>query len=359
MATEATEEQVENYQKNLDEAIRRYARAMGYLQNPPEVAVGQTPKELIWTRNKAKLYHYIPTTENRYPVPVLIVYALINKPYVLDLRPGASLIEYLVQQGYEVYLLDWGTPGLEDRYMRLEDYVLDYLPRAVRHVLRHAGASNLSLVGYCLGATLSVCYAALHPEAPVKNLVLMAAPLDFSEKGLLRTWLDPEYFNVDIIADAYGLIPAEFIDFGSKMLKPLNNFVLTYTNLFDKILDDRAVESWLSMHKWVNDGVPFPGEAFKQWIKDFYRDNKLVRGQLTARGRRIDLSQIRANLLNIIADRDHITLPSQSKPVMGLVSSPDKEQIILPGGHVGLVVGRNATKHLWPALDNWLSQRSG
>lgn len=358
MATEATEALAQKYQEELDRAIKRYSRALGYLQSPPEVAVGQSPKEVIWTRNKARLYHYLPTTGKRYDIPLLIIYALINKPYVLDLRPGSSLVEYLVGQGYEVYLLDWRTPGPEDHRMRLEDYVLEYLPRAVKHVLRHAGAEQITLLGYCLGAVLTVCYAALHPDAPVRNLVLMAAPVDFSEKGLLRTWLDPEYFDVDRIAEAYGNIPPEVIDFGSKMLKPLNNFVLTYTGFWDKLWDDRAVESWLSMNKWVNDGVPFPGEAFKQWVKDFYQENKLAKGELFMRGQRVDLSKIRANLLNIIADKDHIALPSQSKPVMDLVSSPDKQQIILPGGHVGLIVGRNATKGLWPSLNSWLAARS-
>jgi len=359
MTTETSNEAVaQQYQEELDRTIKRYTRAMGYAENMPEVPVGQSPKEVVWTRNKAKLYHYLPSTGKKYDVPLLIIYALINKPYVMDLRPGSSLIEYLVGQGYEIYLLDWGTPGPEDRHLKLDDYILDYIPRAVKHTLQHSGAKEISLLGYCIGAALTVSFAALHTEMPIKNIVLMAAPLDFSEKGLLRGWLDPEYYNVDQLVNAYGLIPAEMVDFGSKMLKPMNNFVLTYTNFWDKLWDDRAVESWLSMNKWVNDGVPFAGEAFRQWVKECYLGNKLTTNQLVLRGRTVDLSQIKASLLNIIADKDHIALPSQSKPIMNLVSSEDKEQIILPGGHVGLVVGRGATKNLWPALNKWLSTRS-
>ncbi len=359
MTTE-TEDLAKQYQEEIDHSVKRYARAMGYMEKPPEIPVGQSPKEIVWTRNKAKLYHYIPTLppEKRHNVPLLLIYALINKPYIMDLRPGASLIEYLVGQGFDVYMIDWGMPGPEDRNMRLDDYIFDYIPRAVKHTLRHSGAQEVSLLGYCIGATLTACFAALHSDYPIKNMVLMAAPLDFSERGLLRTWLDPEYYNVDQIADAYGLVPAEFVDFGSKMLKPLNNFVLTYNNFWDKLWDERAVESWLSMNKWVNDGVPFVGGAFKQWIKEFYLGNKLTTGQLVLRGKQVDLQQIKANLLNIIADKDHIALPSQSKPIMDLVGSPDKEQMILPGGHVGLVVGRGATKNLWPALGRWLAARS-
>jgi len=144
MTTETSNEAVaQQYQEELDRTIKRYTRAMGYAENMPEVPVGQSPKEVVWTRNKAKLYHYLPSTGKKYDVPLLIIYALINKPYVMDLRPGSSLIEYLVGQGYEIYLLDWGTPGPEDRHLKLDDYILDYIPRAVKHTLQHSGQKKL------------------------------------------------------------------------------------------------------------------------------------------------------------------------------------------------------------------------
>ncbi len=353
-------EMAQRYQEEMEKALKRYNKAMGMMTNPPEVTVGQSPKEVIWTRNKAKLYHYLPSekAKQRYATPLLIIYALINRPYVLDLRPGASLIEYLVGQGYEIYLLDWGTPGPEDANTAIDDYVLEYIPRAVKHVLRHSKAKEISMLGYCIGAALTTCFVATHPDLPIRNMVLMAAPLDFTEKGLFNKWLDPETFNVAQVVQAYGNMPGEMIDFGSKLLKPVPNFVATYTGAFDKLWDDRAVESWLSMQKWVNDGIPFCGAAFKQWISEFYHQNKLTKGELVLRGVPVTLGNIKANLLNIIAEHDHIALPAGSKPIMNLVGSQDKEQIILPAGHVGLVVGRSASKQLWPALDKWLSSRS-
>ncbi|HEX2912198.1 MAG TPA: class III poly(R)-hydroxyalkanoic acid synthase subunit PhaC [Chloroflexia bacterium] len=350
----------QRYQHELELALKRYTKAMGLLTNPPEVAVGQSPKEVIWTRNKARLYHYLPSPKapKKHAVPLLFVYALINKPYVLDLRPGASLIQFLLERGYEIYLLDWGVPGPEDSNLTVDDYVLDYIPRAVKHTLRHAGAKELSILGYCLGGTLLTAFAALHPEMPIKNLIMMAAPLDFASCGLFQKWLDPKHFNVDQVIKAYGNMPAEIIDFGTKLLKPYPNFIGTYVGAFDKLWDDRAVESWLSMQKWVNDGVPFAGAAFKQWIKDFYQENKLTTNRLVLRGRQVKLENIKANLLVIVAQHDHIALPEQSKPLLDLVSSPDKELLVLPAGHVGLVVGRSASKGLWPALDKWLGARS-
>lgn len=355
-----SEELAKQYQEEVDKAVKRYNKAIELMTNPPEVAVGQSPKEVIWTRNKAKLYHYLPSdkAEKRYPVPLLFIYALINKPYVLDLRPGASLIEYLVSQGFEIYLLDWGTPGPEDANITIDDYVMDYMPRAVKHTLRHSKAKEISILGYCIGAALTTCFVATHPELPIRNMILMAAPLDFTEKGLFNVWLDPQYFNVNQVVQAYGNIPGEMIDFGSKLLKPYPNFIGTYVGAFDKLWDNRAVESWLSMQKWVNDGVPFCGAAFKQWVVDFYQHNKLTRGELKLAGQPVKLSNIKANLLNIIALQDHIAPPAQSRPIMDLVGSPDKEQILLPAGHVGLVVGRSASKGLWPALEKWLEARS-
>ena len=356
-----SEEMARQYQEEMEKAVKRYQKAYELLTNPPEVVVGQSPKETIWTRNKAKLYHYLPSDKAtvRHPVPLLLVYALINKPYVMDLRPGASLIEYLVGQGFEVYLLDWGTPGPEDAGITIDDYVLDYLPRAVRKVLRHAGSKEISVMGYCIGAVLTSCFVALHQQdLPIRNMILMAGPIDFTACGLFKQWLDPEYFNVNKVIEAYGNMPAEMIDFGSKLLKPVPNFVGTYTGAFDKLWDDKAVESWLTMNKWVNDGIPFAGAAFKQWIKEFYQENKLTRGELKLRGRSVLLSNITANLLTIVASQDHIALPEQSKPVMDLVSSADKELLVLPAGHVGLMVGRSASKGLWPALNGWLAARS-
>jgi len=357
----SSEELAKRYQEEMDHALKRYNKAISLMTNPPEIKTGQTPRELIWTRNKAKLYHYFPTQtpKQHFAVPIFFIYALINRPYVVDLRPGASLIEFLANEGHEVYLLDWGDPGPEDAGNDLDTYVMDYLPRAAKHVLRHSGAKELTVYGYCIGAALTAMFVSMFtPEIPFRNMILMAAPIDFSEQGLFNIWLDPKNFNVNQLLEAYGNMPNFMIDFGSRLLKPVPNFVSTYTGAFDRLWDDRAIESWLSMQKWVNDGVDFPGAAFKQWVTEFYQQNKLSQGKFKLRGKPCLLSNIKANVFNIIADQDHISLPSQSKVIMDLVSSTDKEQIILHAGHVGLVVGRSASKGLWPALERWLEPRS-
>lgn len=343
----------------LDEAFEKYTTGMRIILEGARAETGQTPKEVIWTRNKATLYHYEPAVEKRYRIPLLMVYALINRPYVLDLMPGNSFVEFLVGQGFDVYMLDWGIPGDEDKDLSFEHYVLDYIPRAVAKVLRASHANELSLLGYCMGGTMTAMYAALRPEA-LKNLILLTAPIDFtpSNIGLYGLWTSDKYLDPDRVADAFGNIPGDFIDTGNRMLKPITNYVGTYVTMWDRIMQDKSMDTWLAMNKWVNDGIPFPGAAFRQWIREFYQQNKLVKGEICLRGRRVDLANITCSVLNIAGKKDHICTLSQAEATMRLVSSEDKEFFVLDAGHVGLLTGSDAKKHLWPKVREWLSARS-
>jgi polyhydroxyalkanoate synthase subunit PhaC len=338
----------------------RYSAGMRVVVEGAQADTGRTPKEVVWTKNKAKLYRYQPSVEKKHPIPILMVYALINRPYVLDLLPGNSFIEYLTDQGFDVYLLDWGIPGDEDKEIDFEHLILDYLPRAVKKVLRTSGADELTMLGYCMGGTMSTMYASLFPEK-LKNLILLTAPVSFprEEMGTYSLFTSQKNLDPDLLADAFGNIPGELIDTGNRMLKPVTNYVGTYVNMWERIFEDKPMETWLAMNKWVNDGPPFPGAAFKTWIKDFYQQDKLVKGEIKLRGRRVDLSNIETPLLSIAGRKDHICLLPQAEATMDLVSSEDKEFFVLDAGHVGLMTGRGAKKGLWPKVVSWLETRSG
>src|SRR5713226_8668661 len=214
---------------DLESALKKYRTGMQIILEGAKAETGQTPKEVIWTKNKAKLYRYEPAIEKRYPVPILLVYALINRPYVLDLVPGNSLVEYLVKQGFDVYLIDWGVPGDEDASLAFEHFVLDYLARAVKQVLRTSRAQQFTLLGYCLGGTMSAMYAALFPGKPLRNLVLLTAPIDFTpdETGLYGLWTSAKYLNPDRLVEAFGNVPGELIDTANRMVKPVTNYIGT------------------------------------------------------------------------------------------------------------------------------------
>lgn len=347
---------IDQFRAELEKNWRRSEAIVQYAIRPGSPQVGRTPKEVVWTYNKAKLYRYHQPAQT-HATPLFLTYALINKPYILDLTPGNSLVEYLVGQGYDVFMLDWGVPGEEDAELRLDDYVLEYLHRAARQVLKHAGTEQLSLLGYCQGGTLATMYAALHPEV-VKNLILLTTPIDFADAGMYTTWLDPKHFDVDRLADVVGLVPAQMMDLGAKMLKPMQNFYGPYMTLLDRLDDETFVEGWRVMDHWVNDGVPFAGEAYRQWVKEFYQGNKLIKDALTLGGRPVRLGAIQANLLNVYAELDHICQPCQSKPLMDKVTMADKTLLPVKAGHVGVVAGRAARKNFFPKLDEWLAARS-
>jgi polyhydroxyalkanoate synthase subunit PhaC len=327
-----------------------------------KAAIAQTPKELIWTLNKAKLYRYVPVVpkEKRHPVPLLLVFALMNRPYILDLRPGHSFVEFMVSRGYDVYLLDWGVPGPEDKNLKFDDYTMEYMPRAIRKMKSISGSEEFSLLGWCIGAILTTIYAALRPDEGLRNMVLLTAPLAFSDKEHLTfaRWTEEKYFDIDKILAAFGNMPGEMIDYGAKALKPVENYISNYLKLWDNLDNPQVVEAWHSMNTWVTDNIPLAGGAFRQLIVDLYRNDRLMKGELMIGGQRVDLSKLRANLLTVIAKGDHITPPCQSEPLLSKVSSKDKEAYHIPGGHIGIMAGSGAHKHTWPHIDAWLGKRS-
>ncbi len=345
---------------DVENTYKNYMQAMHILLEGAKAETGRTPKEVIWTKNKARLYHYQPSLEKRFPVPILLIYALINRPYVMDLMPGNSFVEYLSNQGFDVYMLDWGTPGDEDKDLTFENYVLDYIHRAVKKVLRNSHAEELTILGFCMGGTMSAMYASLFPGKPLKNLILLTAPTDFTPDtmGLYGLMTSEKYLNPDLLAEAFGNVPGELVDTGNRLTRPVPNYIGTYVTMWDRVMHGKPMETWLAMNKWVNDGVPFAGAAFKQWIRDFYQHNKLVKGEMKLRGQRVDLSNITCPVLNIAGTKDHICTLPQAEATMSLISSQDKELYVLDAGHIGLLTGSDAKKNLWPKMRSWLETRS-
>jgi polyhydroxyalkanoate synthase subunit PhaC len=341
----------------LEERLRIVNKVM-----TTKAAIAQTPKELVWTLNKAKLYRYIPVVppQERHAVPLLLVFALMNRPYILDLRPGHSFVEFMVSRGYDVFLLDWGAPGAEDKNLKFDDYAMEYMPRAIRKLKAITGAEEFSMLGWCIGAILTTIYAALRPDDGLRNLMLLTAPLDFSNKQELTfaRWTDEKYFDVEKVLAAFGNMPGEMIDYGAKALKPVENYIVNFMKLWDNLDNPQVIESWHSMNTWVTDNIPLAGGAFRQLIVDLYRNDRLMKGELMIRGQRVDLSRLRANLLTVIAEGDHITPPCQSEAVLTKVGSSDKELFRVPGGHIGIMAGSGAHKRTWPHIDAWLGSRS-
>jgi len=347
----------------VDRAVRFPVNALEYtntLLTTEDAVVGATPRDVVWTHRQTTLYRY-RSPNRRYEVPLLLVFALINRPEVFDLRPGSSLVEYLIGEGYDVFLVDWGYPDEEDADMGLDEYVCDELEWAVRETLRASGAEELSLMGWCIGATLCAMYCGLdrgEERAPVKNLALLTMPID-GRASNYANWVGDENFDIDGVSELWGSVPGSAIDFANKLMKPVTNFWTTYRRLWEGVQDGTARrEAYQSMAKWVADNPMFPGRAWSQWIRLMYRDGALVRGTVRLRDKSVDLRRIDQNVLVITAGADHIAPRPGTMPFFDLISSEDVEHFDRPGGHIGLVAGSAARKGLWPAIAEWLAKRS-
>jgi poly[(R)-3-hydroxyalkanoate] polymerase subunit PhaC len=340
----------------VERAIQRNIKGLEYLASPAPV-LGSTPKDLIHKRGTLNLYHYRPLAEEIYRVPVLMVMATTNRGYIFDLAPGQSLVEFLLEQGYDVYLMDWSPPRPEERHLRLEDYTLDFIPDCVRRVGEDCGEADVTLLGYCMGGVLSVIYAALHPGPPLKNLACFTTPIDFSRMGLFAKWAHRDFFDVDRLVDALGNVPSELIFTSFEMLRPATR-TAGQIKLWENLANDEFVRSHRMFERWSTDTLPLAGEYFRQTTKELMWRNGLVTNQLRLGGRRAELANIRVPVLHAVAEHDHIVPYEAAKPLIARVGSADKQEIVLKGGHVSVVAGPNAVKRLWPRLDAWLGERS-
>ena len=337
----------------------RAMKALSIMLNPPHVDVGTTPSVVVHTEDKLRLLHYLPLKEGG-PAspPVLVVYALINRPYILDLQPDRSVVRALLERGHDVYLIDWGSPSAGDSSLTLADYVDGYIDRCVGAVLERSGVPRLTLFGYCMGGTLSVMYAALHPEN-VRNLVIMAAPVDAdTDDGLLHIWSRREWYDADKIVDTLGNVPADFMNLGYNILDPLLNNVGKLVHLTEIVDNDDAVANYLRMEKWVADGIPMAGETFRQFLKDIYQENRLIKNRMRLGDRTVDLRAIDMPLLLVMGSRDHLVPPAATRPLLEAVASTDKESKEIEAGHIGISVGGRAHRELWPAVSEWIMNRS-
>jgi polyhydroxyalkanoate synthase len=338
--------------------LRRLSRLPSVWERAQQIKKGATPSEVVYEEDRLKLLHYPTATPPRHATPLLFVFALVNRPYILDLKPGRSVVSHFVERGFDTYLVDWGVPTHADRHLTLDDYVNGYLLNIVDHLRERTGAPQVSLLGYCMGGTMSSMFTALHPDR-VKNLLLLAAGIDFATRdGLLNLWTDPKYFDVDRFIDAFGNCPADFLQSSFLLLKPVQNLLQKPIDFFEKIEDDKYIEDFLTMETWLNDNIPVAGEVFREFVKYLYQQNLLVQNRLPVGKHIVNLKRITCPILNIMARSDDLVPCAQSMPFNDLVGSTDRKSVLVQAGHIGLAVGGKAQKEVWPEACQWLAERS-
>lgn len=343
--------------KQLTQAVDTQRAAIAALEEEMVRETAVTPRELIHARGTLRLYHYLPQTDDVYRVPLLIVMSLVSKPYIFDLTPGQSFIEHLVRAGFDVYLVDWGTPRQEHRTLGIDDYVADLLPECVGQVQAHSGEDDVTLVGYCLGGIFTTLYAARENRGPLKNLLLIATPVNGEGMVMQRKLLMAQGLDPDLLVDTLGNIPSAMIEGAFQMLRPLQK-ASGQATLLNNLHDPAFVKAHLRIVRWGADALPFPGEAFRQLARDFVLDNRIVKGELAVRGVVCDLGRIRVPLLHVVAAHDHVVPAAASADLVRLAGSKDKQELVIKGGHVSLVAGVGAVTRTWPRIVEWLESRS-
>lgn len=340
----------------FERAMQRNIKGATYFASPAPV-LGASPKDLLIRRGTMNLHRYRPMSDEVYRVPLLLVMATTNRGYIFDMVPGQSLVEFLLKAGFDVFMLDWNPPRADEKGLRLEDYVLDFLPSVVDKVLEETGEPDLTVVGYCFGGVLSVLWAALHPEPPLKNLACFTTPVDFSAMEMFQAWADRRFFDVDRLVDSFGNCPPDMLYAAFDMLRP-GARIAGNIRLMDNLWNDEFVKSFRMFDRWAADMLPLAGEYFRETTKALMWENRLKTGTMDVAGRPIDLSNIAVPFLHVVAEHDHIVPRAASAPLIGMVGSADKEEVVMKGGHVSLVAGGNAVRRLWPKLDVWLRERS-
>jgi polyhydroxyalkanoate synthase len=342
--------------EEAEKARTRAEKASEVLLGPLETEIATTPCDIVYEEDRIKLKHYKPATKIQLKRPLLLVYALINRETMLDLQPGKSVVQNFLQEGIDLYMIDWGYPTRKDRYLTIDDHVNGYINNAVDFILKKHNLDKINLMGICMGGTFCVIYSALHPEK-VQNLVTTVTPTHFdTDQGLLHIWMKD--MDVDQIVDTYGNIPGDIMNLGFLLLNPARLMIDKYVGFLENMDNKKFVENFVRMEKWIFDSPDVPGETFRQFVRDCYQKNLLIQSKMEVGGHRVDLKKITMPLLNYYGKYDHLVPPEACELLTSKVGSKDTENVCLDTGHIGIYVSSKCQKEFVPRIAQWLKQRA-
>ncbi len=344
---QATEE-ILNFNKKLAEGLEN-------LKGIDSISTGVTPFEIVYQEDKMVLVRYKSDKKPTNKVPLLIVYALVNRPYMTDIQENRSTIKSLLDTGQDVYLIDWGYPDRADRFLTMDDYINGYLDRCVDFIRQQHNLDKINILGICQGGTFSLCYGSLHADK-VRNLVAMVTPVDFkTPDNMLSSWV--QNIDVDLMVDTLGNVSGDLLNWTFLSLKPFRLMGQKYLDMVDAINSPERAKNFMRMEKWIFDSPDQAGETFRQFTKDFYQENKLIKGEVRLGGQSVNLKNLSMPVLNIYATEDHLVPPKASKALKEHVGTKDYTELAFPGGHIGIYVSGKAHKQVPPAIGEWLRAR--
>jgi len=335
---------------------RKLGKGLENLLDADEIDTGVTAKRAVYREDKLTLFRYQGVDGVKQgPIPLLIVYALVNRPYMTDIQEDRSTVRNLLAEGQDVYLIDWGYPDGADSSLTLDDYINGYIDRCVDVIRKESGQERINILGICQGGAFSLCYTALK-QAKVKNLITMVTPVDFqTPDNLLSAWV--QSIDIDLLVDTLGNVPGELLNWTFLSLKPFSLTGQKYVNMVDILEDKSRLKNFLRMEKWIFDSPDQAGECFREFIKEFFQKNGLVNGGIRLDERLVNLKNITCPVLNIYGEQDHLVPPDSSRALKGLTGTSDYSEVAFPGGHIGIYVSGKAQKTIPPAIGRWLGER--
>jgi len=333
---------IENIAKGF-EAIKRIA----------EIEYEYNSRKKVYQHDKVILYHYQPKVKKPHTVPLLVVFATVNRPEVLDLFPEHSFIRGLLDQGLDVYLLDWGYPDINDKHISMSDYVTDYLQHCIKFIIQHSKKKKIDLLGVCQGGLLCLCYAALYKS--IKNLILISAPVDFhTEDNTITKFV--KNIDIDTFVKLTGNIPGAWLTQFFITLRPFELVGKKYLRFIDNVSDVTLTNKFLRVEKWLNDAPDQTGVSFSEFIKDYYVENKLIKNKITMNNKKVNLKNVTIPILNVMAKEDEIIPPSASRPLKKYVGSTDYTECEFPSGHIGIYVSDKVGARMSTEIAAWVKK---
>lgn len=352
------EELLKNYEESMKKTLDMQVKLIKGFETLMDVDYSgsdETEKELVFAQDKMKLYHYAPRKKDLNKYPILIVYALVNKQYMMDLQENRSLIRNLLDGGQDIYIIDWGYPTQEDMYLTMEDYIEGYMDACVDVIRKRHNLDKINLLGVCQGGTFTFIYTSLHQDK-VKNIISLVTPIDFSTNdGLLFKW--GKYLNMDKIVEAYGVVPGDFMNAGFLLLKPYDLMVDKYLNIIGDLDDPEKMANFLRMEKWIFDSPGQAGATIKEFISEMYQKNALVEGTFELAGKKVDLKNVTCPVLVILGQSDNQVPPNATRPIVDVIGSKDKELCEFKTGHIGIFVSGRSQREVAPKINEFLNKR--
>ena len=343
--------------EDAEKTQERVQKAKDVLLSELDTAIATTPYEVVYQEDRVKLKHYYPVLPKSklMKTPLLVVYALINRETMLDLQPGRSIVQNFLNDGIDLYMIDWGYPTRKDKFLTIDDHVNGYMDNIVDFIRRQHSLPKINLMGICMGGSFSVMYSALHPEK-IKNLVTTVTPTNFdTDQGLLHIWM--KNVDADRMVKTFGNMPGDIMNLGFLLLNPARLMIDKYVGFLENIDNKTFVENFVRMEKWIFDSPDVPGETFRQFITDCYQKNLLIQSKMELGGRRVDLKKITMPLINFYGQYDHLVPPAACELLTSKVGSKDTQDICLQTGHIGIYVSSKFQKEFAPKIAGWLRER--